>query len=607
MNRAIKSALALVLLLTSYTALWADAQLPPVPPASSSVAGKAKCDGTTTLCDTDGTMHATNGGSVGITQATGDVTTPASSTGSTVFTIGALKVITAYINDLAVTTAKIADGAITTAKHAANAVTNAVLAQMPAHTFKGNNTGSTANALDLTTAQLTAELNVYTTLLQGEVPASVTNNHSKVLWDDGWGTAPAGGGGGSVSVTAGTPNIVITPSPGTGTFTVGSKLPISTPADGGSHSYTVQASDITTCVELASTYTTLVVPQATGSFGAGAQFCVITKSTITATSTTSTVNGIAGATGLKLGANSLSTFTGDGADWRVDVGVPTVASQGGTTYLKDDGTYGTPGGAGTVTQNGNLTTNAFVQGGTNGTSDIKTVTAAAATAALNAVVGDSGSGGTKGLVPAPASGDAAAGKFLKADGTFAVPAGGGGSGALTLVSTVTFSGSASATWNTLTGKDYRLVCRSVLMASAANIKLQFGQSGTFDTGAHYSIQSNYLTGTTGTFAAATGINGAGANALFTTPARQTSIAGDEYSMTAEFTGLADTGEHAMMWKARGTDDATAARFFIDGHAWYTGNTSAITDIRVIGDSGTSSANGNVNFSSGTCSLYAYSN
>lgn len=43
------------------------------------------------------------------------------------------------------------------------------------------------------------------------------------------------------------------------------------------------------------------------------------------------------------------------------------------------------------------------------------------TADLSTVVGDSGSGGTKGLVPAPSSGDAAAGKFLKADGTWAVP------------------------------------------------------------------------------------------------------------------------------------------------------------------------------------------
>ena len=48
------------------------------------------------------------------------------------------------------------------------------------------------------------------------------------------------------------------------------------------------------------------------------------------------------------------------------------------------------------------------------------------TADLIAMVGDSGSGGTKGLVPAPAAGDAAAAKFLKADGTWAAPSGGGG-------------------------------------------------------------------------------------------------------------------------------------------------------------------------------------
>lgn len=36
----------------------------------------------------------------------------------------------------------------------------------------------------------------------------------------------------------------------------------------------------------------------------------------------------------------------------------------------------------------------------------------------NAVVGDSGSGGTKGMVPAPAAGDAALAKVLRADGTW---------------------------------------------------------------------------------------------------------------------------------------------------------------------------------------------
>ena len=49
------------------------------------------------------------------------------------------------------------------------------------------------------------------------------------------------------------------------------------------------------------------------------------------------------------------------------------------------------------------------------------LTGAQVTAMLSPVVGDSGSGGTKGLVPAPSAGDAAGQKYLKGDGTFAAP------------------------------------------------------------------------------------------------------------------------------------------------------------------------------------------
>lgn len=68
---------------------------------------------------------------------------------------------------------------------------------------------------------------------------------------------------------------------------------------------------------------------------------------------------------------------------------------------------------------------------TAGLAMVEAASAAAQTALLDAVVGDSGSGGTKGLVPAPAAGDAAASKFLKADGTWTAPAGAGDMAAAT--------------------------------------------------------------------------------------------------------------------------------------------------------------------------------
>lgn len=65
---------------------------------------------------------------------------------------------------------------------------------------------------------------------------------------------------------------------------------------------------------------------------------------------------------------------------------------------------------------------------TAGTGAPEDCTGTQVTALLVVCVGDSGSGGVIGMVPAPAAGDASAGKFLKADCTWAVPAGGGGGG-----------------------------------------------------------------------------------------------------------------------------------------------------------------------------------
>jgi hypothetical protein len=92
---------------------------------------------------------------------------------------------------------------------AANAVTNAKAAQMAAGTIKGNNTGGTANALDLTETQVTAMLNQFTTSLQGLVPppGSVTG---KVLSDNG--TWVATGGSGTVTSVTGSGGVTCSPS-----------------------------------------------------------------------------------------------------------------------------------------------------------------------------------------------------------------------------------------------------------------------------------------------------------------------------------------------------------------------------------------------------------
>lgn len=66
----------------------------------------------------------------------------------------------------------------------------------------------------------------------------------------------------------------------------------------------------------------------------------------------------------------------------------------------------------------NMATATFKGRTTAGTGDPEDLSATQATALLNAFTGDSGTGGLKGLVPAPAAGDAAANKFLSAAGTW---------------------------------------------------------------------------------------------------------------------------------------------------------------------------------------------
>lgn len=74
------------------------------------------------------------------------------------------------------------------------AISNANLASMAAHTFKGNNTGSPSTPLDLTSTQLTAELNLFTNTLQGLVPASGGGTANFLRADGTFATPPNSGG-----------------------------------------------------------------------------------------------------------------------------------------------------------------------------------------------------------------------------------------------------------------------------------------------------------------------------------------------------------------------------------------------------------------------------
>lgn len=76
---------------------------------------------------------------------------------------------------------------------AANAVTNAKLAQMATLTIKGNNTAGTANALDLTVAQVNAILPVFTSTLNGLAPLSGGGTTNFLRADGTW-AVPAGSG-----------------------------------------------------------------------------------------------------------------------------------------------------------------------------------------------------------------------------------------------------------------------------------------------------------------------------------------------------------------------------------------------------------------------------
>ncbi len=144
------------------------------------------------------------------------------------------------------------------------------------------------------------------------------------------------------------------------------------------------------------------------------------------------------------GANFISSGTASVGDWIQSGGASAWGTITGTLSAQTDldtalsgkqagpltGDVTTSGASASIASDAvtnaklaNMATATFKGRTTGGTGDPEDLTATQATALLNNFVGDSGSGGTKGLVLAPGAGDAAAGKFLKADGTWNIPAG----------------------------------------------------------------------------------------------------------------------------------------------------------------------------------------
>jgi hypothetical protein len=177
-------------------------------------------------------------------------------------------------------------------------------------------------------------------------------------------------------------------------------------ADKSATDYTIDTADSNTTIPVGAAHAYTLAQAGAAGFEAGWGVClqnVSSSGNATISTTTSVFKGAGGATSFVLEGGGWACLTSKSGDWYTQVGHYIVPNANLATMAAH-------------TYKGNNT------GSTAVPSDL---TATQLTAELNAVVGDSGAGGTKGLVPAPGAGDTAANKFLKANGTWATTPGGG--------------------------------------------------------------------------------------------------------------------------------------------------------------------------------------
>jgi len=177
--------------------------------------------------------------------------------------------------------------------------------------------------------------------------------------------------------------------------------------------------------------------------------------------------------------------------------------------------------------------------------------------------------------------------------------GGGGSGAISLVSTITFNNTTTfASWTGLTGNEYQLRCSGVISGNAAHtLGIQFGTGATptWQTGstAYQQMGAYVLTGTAGQ------INVTANNMMGHLPAGSGTVGS---SFTANIHNLASSTATKSLDGVVNVYNGTA--YIWEGQSGWdiTDGATVITAVRY-GDTDASA----VSVKSGSCSLYAISN
>lgn len=449
-----------------------------------------------------------------------------------------------------------------------NTISNSKLSTMPANTIKGNNTGVTANVLDLSGAQVTTLLSVFTGDsgtggIKGIVPAPAMGDASKYLKGDGtWGAVTGTGNVvGPASATDngfarfdGTTGKLIKDSPATisnsdvataanisftklqslaaGNILVGNgSNQAASVAMTGDISITnagltsivagvIVNADINAAAAIAlSKLATVTASRALVSDGSG----FVSASSVTSTEL-GYVSGVTSAiqTQLNNKQTNVLTTTGDiiysssgttanrlpiGTSGQIlsvsGGGVPAWQNLASTLTFSDTSSIDLDETGNVVTANLKLSASGADMGNINA---INSIESDGLQVQVPIMIGDSGSGGTAGVVPAPSSGDAAANRFLKADGTWSNPAGSGdvnGPASSVAGQIARFADTSgkllTATPSTISNTDVNAaaaIALSKLAATTASRALVSDASGFVSASSVTSTQLGYVSGVT---------------------------------------------------------------------------------------------------------------